>query len=59
MILTVLLLPILVLIVGFSVDFAHMQRVRTELRRSADLAAKASAAVLAETADQGSARQAA
>lgn len=59
MILTILLLPILVLIVGFSVDFAHMQQVRTELRRSADLAAKASSSVLSETADKALARQAA
>ncbi len=57
MILTALLLPVLVLIVGFSVDFAHMQRVRTELRRSADLSAKAAATVLSETADVAQARQ--
>ena len=56
LILTVLLLPVLVLVVGFSIDFAHMQRVRTELRRSADLAAKAAASVLAETADVTQAR---
>lgn len=58
MILTVLLLPVLVLLVGFSVDFAHMQRVRTELRRSTDLAAKVGASVLADTSDIALARQA-
>ena len=58
MILTVLLLPVLVLLVGFSVDFAHMQRVRTELRRSTDLAAKVGSSVLADTADIALARQA-
>lgn len=58
LILTVLLLPVLVLLVGFSVDFAHMQRVRTELRRSTDLAAKVGSSVLADTADIALARQA-
>lgn len=59
MILTVLLLPVLVLLVGFAVDFAHMQKVRTELRRSTDLAAKVGSSVLADTADTALARQAA
>lgn len=58
-ILFILLLPILVLMVGFSVDFAHVQKVRTELRRSTDLAAKAAASVLCETENQSLSRQAA
>ncbi|MCA9131864.1 MAG: VWA domain-containing protein [Planctomycetales bacterium] len=57
MALFLLLLPVLILMVGFSVDFAHMQKVRTELRRSTDLAAKAAAVVLSDTADESQARQ--
>lgn len=44
-----ILLPVLLLIVGFSVDLAYMQLVRAELRVATDLAAKATAAELADT----------
>jgi uncharacterized protein YegL len=52
-----LLLPIVILMVGFSVDLAQMQRVRTELRSATDLAAKAAAEALSETNDEAAARQ--
>ena len=35
------LLPVIILLVGFAIDYAHMQRVRTEMRMATDLAAKA------------------
>ncbi len=38
-----ILLPVLILFVGFAIDYAYMQRARTELRRATDLAAKAAA----------------
>jgi hypothetical protein len=41
--------------VGFSVDLAHMQRARTELRVATDLAAKSAAAALSETNSQAAA----
>ena len=50
-ILIALLLPVLVILVGFSVDLAHMQRVRTEMRAVADLSAKAAAGELSRTHD--------
>jgi uncharacterized protein YegL len=43
------LLPILMIFLGFSVDYSHMQRTRNELRTIADLSAKSSAAALART----------
>jgi len=45
--------------VGFSIDYAHMQRSRTELRRATDLAVKAAAFSLSQDSDEGLARQAA
>ena len=57
LVLFLVLFPILLLIAGFSVDYAHMQRTRTELRRATDLAAKAAALSLAQTADEGIALQ--
>ena len=54
-----LLLPIIILMVGFSVDLAHMQRVRTELRSATDLAAKAAAESLSASSSEATARQAA
>jgi len=56
LILFLLILPVLILVVGFSIDFAHVQRVRTELRRSTDLAAKAAAQTLSETESEDDAR---
>ena len=44
-----LILPALLLILGFSVDLAYMQLTRAELRSATDLAAKAAAAELADT----------
>ena len=52
LVLFLVLFPVLLLIVGFSVDYAQMQRSRTELRRATDLAAKAAAVSLAQTADE-------
>ncbi len=46
-----LLLPVLLVIVGFSVDLANMQRVRTELRAATDLASKAAADELSRSGD--------
>ena len=57
--LVLFLLPVLILFVGFSIDYANIQRTRTELRRATDLAAKSAALVLAETDDQAAAEQAA
>ncbi len=46
LLLFLVLLPLLIVVLGFSIDFARMETCRVELRRSADLAARASAAVL-------------
>ena len=57
LILFLVLFPLLILIVGFSIDYAHMQRARTELRRGTDLAAKAAALSLALDTDESIALQ--
>jgi len=61
LVLIAFLLPVLLVIVGFSVDLANMQRVRTELRAATDLGSKAAAHALSmasiNSPDQG--RQAA
>ncbi len=44
-----ILLPLLVLILGFTVDYAYMQRSRNEIRVVSDLAAKAAADTLARS----------
>ena len=44
-----ILLPVLVLILGFTVDFAYMQRSRNEIRVVSDLAVRAAADTLART----------
>ena len=44
-----ILLPVLVLILGFTVDFAYMQRSRNEIRVVTDLATRAAADTLART----------
>ncbi len=49
------LIPVLMVIVGFAVDLAYMQLVRTELRVAADLAAKAAAQELSASQGQGQA----
>ncbi len=51
MILMVLAIPTLLLIVGFSVDLAQMQRTRTELRSVTDVAANADCVKLEDTGD--------
>jgi Flp pilus assembly protein TadG len=54
-----LLLPVLLVILGFTIDYANIQRVRNEIRAIADLAAKAAAAKLAGTQDPAQALAAA
>ena len=54
-----LLFPVILIITGFAVDLAHMQRSRTELRAVADLAAKAAAGALSRTQDLDAAKTAA
>ena len=44
-----ILLPLLITIMGFTVDYAYMQRSRNEIRVVSDLAAKAAADTLART----------
>ena len=53
--LLVLLLPVIFVLVGFSVDLANMQRVRSELRAATDLASKAAADELSRTGDMAAA----
>lgn len=54
-----LLTPVLLLLTGFAVDLAFMQKIRGELRLSTDNAARAAAQTLATTGDQAAARDAA
>jgi len=54
-VLIAIILPVLIMILGFSVDLANMQRVRTELRTATDLAAKAAADELSATNDTAAA----
>ncbi len=53
------LLPILILMLGFSVDLAFMQATRAELRTATDVAARAAAITLAETENKRDAKDAA
>lgn len=46
-----IVLPVMIVILGFTIDYANIQRVRNEIRVVADLAAKAATAKLAETQD--------
>lgn len=48
----VIVLPVLLLFIGFSVDLAYMQLTRAQLRAATDLAAKAASSELAETGDE-------
>jgi uncharacterized protein YegL len=50
------LLPVLVILLGFSVDLAFMQTTRIELRSATDAAARAGAIELAESEDATSTR---
>lgn len=54
-----ILLPVLILLLGFSVDLAFMQNTRTELRAATDVAARAGAIELAHTENAAKARTAA
>ena len=54
-----LLLPVLLIFLGFSVDLAYMQMSRMELRAATDVAARAGATELARTDDLDAARAAA
>jgi hypothetical protein len=49
MILLLFLLPILVMMIGFSVDLAHMLRVRSQLQVATDLATKSGAGTLSRS----------
>ena len=55
LILLLFILPAVIILVGFSVDVAHMMRVRSELRSAVDMAAKAGANALSETQDTAAA----
>lgn len=57
--LVALLLPILILLLGFSVDMAYMQTTRAELRTATDSAARAGAIELTQTEDPALAKAAA
>ena len=54
--LIVLLLPVLVVFLGFAVDVAYMQTTRLELRAATDAAARAAANKLSSTGSQAEAR---
>ena len=51
-VMVVIILPVLMLFVGFSVDLAYMQLTRAELRAATDLAAKAASSELAATGSE-------
>lgn len=54
-----LLLPVLIVFLGFAVDLAYMQNTRLELRAVTDAAARAAAAELSKTDSKREARKAA
>jgi Ca-activated chloride channel family protein len=54
-----ILLPVLIVMLGFSVDLAFMQNTRAELRAATDVAARAGAIELAKTENAADARAAA
>ena len=51
------LLPVILIVMGFSVDLAYMQYSRMELRAAADMAARAAATELAQTDSISDARK--
>lgn len=57
--LVAVLLPVLIVMLGFSVDLAFMQATRAELRTATDVAARAGAIALAETENEALAKEAA
>lgn len=50
-----LLLPAIIIFLGFAVDVAYMQNTRLELRAATDAAARAAATTLSQSADQSAA----
>lgn len=54
-----ILLPVMIIFLGFSVDLAYMQNTRMELRAATDVAARAGSARLSRTEDTNQALQAA
>lgn len=54
-----IVLPVLLIILGFTIDYANIQRVRNEIRAVADLSAKAAASKLSQTNDPAQALAAA
>lgn len=58
-VLVAVLIPVLLVIVGFAVDCANIQRAKTEMRAVADLSAKAAASSLSRSQDVNEARKAA
>lgn len=54
-----LMLPIVLIFMGFAVDLAYMQTTRMELRAAADAAARAGATALSQTDDSSAALRAA
>jgi hypothetical protein len=54
-VLIAVILPVLLVLVGISVDLAQMERARTELRAASDLAAKAAAGALSASGDTAAA----
>ena len=58
-VLCALMLPVLLIIFGFCIDYATMLRVRSEAQVVADLASKAATDTLARTNDEALATQAA
>lgn len=57
--LVAILLPVLIIFLGFSVDLAYMQNTRMELRSATDAAARAGAVELVQTESSSMARAAA
>ncbi len=54
-----ILLPVMILLMGFAVDLSYMQNVRTEMRAVTDVSARAAATELAKNDDTKKARDAA
>lgn len=51
-----ILLPVMILLMGFAVDLSYMQNVRTEMRAATDVSARAAATELAKSDDTKKAR---
>ena len=55
-VLVAICIPVILILAGFAVDLANMQRTRTELRTTSDMAARAAADELSRTGDVNAAR---